>query len=229
MSHQKTLLLLFNKLLRVYGPREWWPAKTRFEVIVGAILTQNVSWKNAKLAIDNLKNAGLLNPNSINKTPDRRIAVLIKSSRFYNQKTEKLKAFSKYLSNRYNNSLSRMFLRDVDVLREELLGIKGIGKETADSILLYAGNKLSFVSDAYTKIFLNRYGLLDPKTSYDQIRAYFMKNIPKDIHLYNEYHALIVHHCYAVCKAKPICSRCLVKKISNDVFCKSGFKYGRIL
>jgi endonuclease-3 related protein len=217
------LLRIFNKLLKYYGSRKWWPARTRFEVIVGAILTQNVSWRNAKIAVNRLREEGLLNPVAILKARHSQIASCIKSSRFYNQKTEKLKIFCLYLISKYGGSLDQMFNNDVLVLRKELLSLKGVGKETADSILLYAGKKMSFVSDAYTQRLLERYGLIKKNISYDDIRSLFMDSLPEDISLYNEYHALIVHHCYAICKSKPKCEKCCISKISRFVFCKKLF------
>ena len=217
---KKTLLEIYNSLLNSYGERNWWPAKTRFEVIVGAVLVQNVSWSNAEKAVNNLKRNNLLNPTSMHKASIKRIAPIIKSSRFYNQKAEKLKNFTDYLFNNHNGSLNKMFTVETEKLRKELLDINGIGRETADSILLYAGKKPSFVSDAYTKRFLERYGLLNDLSSYEEIRGLFMDNIPKDIYLYNEYHALIVHHGYAVCKSKPNCSECPIKRINKRVGCK---------
>ena len=216
------LLKIFHKLLSFYGPRKWWPAKTRFEVIVGAILTQNVSWSNAKIAVIRLKKTGYLTPQAILKASHKQIAPLIKTSRFYNQKTEKLKVFCHYLIDKYGGSLDRMFSQDTDILRQDLLSLKGIGKETADSILLYAGNKLSFVVDAYTKRFLERFGILNSQVTYDEIKKFFTDNLPKNIYTYNEYHALIVHHCYAICKAVPICQKCPIKKFKEKFYCKTA-------
>jgi len=156
----RTALRIFESLLKTYGERNWWPAKTRFEVIIGTILAQNVSWRNAKKAVDSLKKHGLLSLTAIHKLPPDKIAPLIKPSRFYNQKAGKIKQTVEYVMSRHKGSLNKMFSLGTDVLRRDLLGIKGIGKETADSILLYAGKKRSFVSDAYTKRFVLRYGLL---------------------------------------------------------------------
>jgi len=211
-------------MLQVYGPRKWWPANTRFEVIVGAILTQNVSWKNVKLAIANLKKAGLLNLEAIIEADRQTIAENIKSSRYYNQKAARLKDFCVFIKKKYEGSLDKMFGQETPLLRAELLSLKGIGKETADSILLYAGNKLTFVSDAYTRRFLNRYGLLDGEDGYDDIRDYFMVSLPQDVYIYNEYHALIDHHSYCVCRAKPDCSQCGIKYIDNHIYCQAQFK-----
>lgn len=226
-SDQDILLTIFHGLLKAYGKRRWWPAKTRFEVIAGAVLTQNVSWKNAKTAVNNLKKAGLLSSKALISASHEEIARQIKSSRFYNQKTNKLKNFCRYLEDIYNGSLDKMFSHDAEALRKELLSIKGIGKETSDSILLYAGKKLSFVSDAYTKRFLKRYGLADGLSSYAEIRQYFIANLPQNLYLYNEYHALLVHHGYAVCKAKPACNVCSVKILSKNVIC-NHFKMSNI-
>jgi endonuclease-3 related protein len=218
----QALLKIFDSLLDHYGARRWWPAKTRFEVIVGAILVQNVSWKNAKIAVNGLKKAGLLTVDAIVFAKHEVIANTIRSARFYNQKTIKLKSFCKYLTDKYDGSLNKMFSRDADELRNELLNVSGIGRETADSILLYAGRKLSFVSDSYTKRFLTRYGLLGNMKTYEEIRDFFMSNLPKDVILYNEYHALIVHHCYATCKSDPSCHQCAVRSLGTRFFCQYG-------
>ena len=161
MNDRKILMRIFNKLLSYYGPRHWWPARTRFEIIISAILTQNVSWHNAKKALNSLRHAGLLTPKKIVSARHSVIASRIKSSRFYNDKTKKLITFCSYLQDNYNGSLNKMFAKDMESLREELLSIKGLGRETFDSILLYAGKKLTFVCDAYTKRFLLRVGLID--------------------------------------------------------------------
>ncbi len=220
-AHESRLLIrLFQRFLRSYGPRKWWPAKTRFEVIVGAVLTQNVSWENAKKAVDHLKEAGLLSCGALAAANHEEVAQRIKSSRYYNQKAKKLKAFSLFLMKEYSGSLNKLFSVNMEDLRGELLKIKGIGKETADCILLYAGAKPSFVSDAYTKRFLDRYGLLKGMQTYDEIRDFFMKNLPQDVYLYNEYHALIVYHGHWVCRSKPDCQNCPVRMIDKKNYCR---------
>ena len=149
----------------------------------------------------------------------KEVAERIISSRYYNQKAKKLKEFSLFLMNKYSGSLNKLFNKKMEDLREELLKIKGIGKETADCILLYAGKMPSFVSDAYTKRFLDRYGLLKGMKTYDEIRDFFMQNLPEDVYLYNEYHALIVHHSHAVCQSKPNCQNCPVRIIDEKIYC----------
>lgn len=227
---KKDLLDLFEAMLGAYGKRNWWPAKTRFEVIVGAILTQNVSWKNAKIGVQALKKDGLLSPAAIINAPSGEISRRIKATRFYNQKTTKLKEFCRFLSIKYGNSLDHLFSKNkpADDLRKELLRIKGIGKETADSIVLYAGRKLSFVSDAYTQRFISRYGKFNGLNSYDEIRNFFMDRLPQDVYIYNEFHALIVHHCFLICKTNPLCETCAIRKVNNKLFCaypKKGRPY----
>ncbi len=204
----RRLLAIYDELFGFYGPRHWWPARTRFEVIAGAILTQNVSWHNARLAVAGLRRAGLLHPDAILHSPESIIAGHIRKSRFYNQKATKLKAFCSYLTTVHSGSLDRMFHHDTEHLRNDMLSIRGIGRETADSILLYAGRKLSFVCDAYTARFLERLGLITGRWDYESIRSLFMTHIPPSVAMYNEYHALIVHHCYAVCRARPLCATC---------------------
>ena len=192
---------------------------------MGAILTQNVTWRNAKIAVDRLKARDLLKPESILTAPQRTIAAQIKTSRFYNQKAKKLKAFCRYLIDNYNGSLDKMFGSELEVLRKELLAISGIGRETADCILLYSGKKLSFVIDAYTKRWMERYGIINNMSNYDQLRSFFMNNLPKDVYIYNEFHALIVHHCHFLCKAKPDCRKCPIKRVNNKIHCFSADKY----
>lgn len=219
MEQQASFQKIFNSLLSYYGPRKWWPARTRFEVIIGAILTQNVSWGNAKKAVGALKKNRLLSTEAILSSRQARIASLIKSSRFYNQKAKNIRGFCNYLIKKYNGSLDKMFAHDAAKLRVELLTLRGIGKETADSILLYAGKKMTFVSDAYTSRLLRRYGSHVDTSSYDEVQKLFMDNLPKDIYIYNEFHALIVHHCYAICTSKPDCYQCPIRNVSKKVRC----------
>ncbi|MBL7132138.1 MAG: endonuclease III domain-containing protein [Candidatus Omnitrophica bacterium] len=219
MRYKLDLQKIFNSLLIHYGPRKWWPAKTRFEVIIGAILTQNVSWGNAKRAVNKLKKNRMLSVDAILLNRQSKIASLIKSSRFYNQKAKNIKGFCRYLVKKYDGSLDKMFSNDIAMLRTELLTLRGIGKETADSMLLYAGKKIIFVSDAYTSRLLRRYGFDVNISSYDQIQNFFMNNLPKDIYIYKEFHALIVHHCYAICTSKPECNQCPIKNINKKVRC----------
>ncbi len=211
-------LMLFNALFSYFGPQGWWPAKTRFEVIAGAILTQNVSWKNARESILNLQKDKMLSSRVLCAAAAGEIAGKIRPSRFYNQKALTLKIFCSYLEKEYGGSLDEMFRTETVILRKKLLELRGIGPETVDCILLYAGKKLSFVSDAYTKRFLDRCGIIK-SGSYEKIRGYFMDNLPKDIYIYNEFHALIDCHCGSVCRVKPLCFKCPVRKPGSGFSC----------
>lgn len=199
----------FNSLFTALGPQHWWPGKTQFEVIVGAILTQNTAWTNVERAIANLHSAGLLSPAAIEKVPLRRLERLIRSSGYFRQKARKLKAFCEFLHVQYRGSLKRMFETPTLVLREKLLGVFGIGPETADSILLYAGDHAVFVVDAYTKRILLRHGWAEEKTRYDDVRWMFERQFPGNVERFNEFHALIVTTGKNFCRTKePLCDRC---------------------
>jgi endonuclease-3 related protein len=199
----------FNSLFTAFGPQHWWPGRTRWEVIVGAILTQNTSWANVELAISNLRGAGLLAVGAISKVPVRRLERLIRPSGYFRQKARKLKAFSEFLRAQYGGSLRKMFLTPTMVLREKLLGVWGIGPETADSILLYAGEHAVFVVDAYTKRMLTRHGWISERASYDEIRWLFEREFPGEAKRFNEFHALIVQAGKRFCRAHdPHCAAC---------------------
>ena len=199
----------YQTLFSVYGPQHWWPGRSRFEVIVGAILTQNTSWTNVARAIANLRREKLLDLPAIQRVPAPRLARLIRSSGYFRQKTRKLKAFASFVDQHYAGSLTRMFRTPTPKLRAELLVVHGIGPETADSILLYAGRHPVFVIDAYTRRLLERHGLASPQNSYEQLRALFEQSLPASHQLFNEFHALIVHIGKTFCrKSAPLCHSC---------------------
>ena len=199
----------FNSLFTKLGPQHWWPAKTPFEVIVGAILTQSTSWSNVETALANLRGAELLTPVAIEHVSMRRLQSLIQSSGYWRQKARALKSFVRFLRQEYRGSLKRMFETPTIVLREKLLGVFGIGPETADSILLYAGQHGVFVVDAYTKRMLVRHGWADPKAKYDEIRWQFERRFPGNVSKFNEFHALIVAAGKNWCrKTDPNCEEC---------------------
>ena len=196
---------MFSKL----GPRHWWPARSPFEVIVGAILTQNTSWLNVERAITNLRRERLLAPGRLLSVQAARLANLIRSSGYFRQKARKLKSFATFLRTGYGGSLDRMFRTPTSALRERLLAVHGIGPETADSILLYAGKYPVFVVDAYTRRVLERHQLISRHATYEEIRQLFEKSLAPDHRLYNEYHALLVGVGKEWCRAKnPRCSEC---------------------
>jgi endonuclease-3 related protein len=202
---------LYNVLFDHYGPRSWWPAESRFEVMVGAILTQNTNWHNVEKAITNLKSEKLLTPEGISSTRLPKLESLVRPTGYYRQKARRLKYFVTYLVKSYDADLDLFLGKPLDELRPELLELNGIGPETADSILLYAGEKPIFVIDAYTKRLAERLDLTDD-TSYNGLQKFFMAKLPQDVQLYNEYHALIVELCKSICKTKPNCNICILQK-----------------
>lgn len=206
---------IYRKLFKAYGPRHWWPGETPFEVMMGAILTQNTSWKNVEKAIGKLKENGVLNPEGIRWLPESSLASLIRSSGYYRIKAGRLKAFVSFLFDEYEGDIRKMKKEKVRELREKLLGINGIGPETADSILLYGLQKPIFVVDAYTRRILSRHGIISERASYEEVQSLFMDDLPHNEKLFNEYHALIVHLGKNVCKKRPECDRCPLKKVTK--------------
>lgn len=202
---------LYERLEKEFGEQEWWPADSRFEVIVGAILTQNVSWKNVENAIANLKREGVLSPSSVLSIEDEKLHELIKPTGFYRQKGERLKRISKEILE-YENLED--FL-DQEDLRNELLEVKGIGPETADSIVLYSAEIPSFVIDAYTKRIMDR--IFEVGGNYQELRSLFEDELEEDLHIYQEYHALLVELAKRYCKKNdPLCSDCPVKTLCSE-------------
>lgn len=210
---------IFSILLEHFGEQNWWPAESPFEVIVGAILTQNTSWKNVEKSISNIREKGLLSPKSLYSKDEKELAALIKSSGFYNLKARRLKNFLTFFKS-FNFNLE-MMKKEPDI-RKKLLGVKGIGKETADSILLYALQLPYFVVDSYTKRIFHRLGFFKlEKTDYEQVQHFFHKNLPHEERLFNEYHALIVETAKKYCKKKPSCSGCPLKSLCNYAMTRS--------
>jgi len=213
----KTLLDIYNRLHAHFGPQHWWPAENPFEVMIGAILTQNTAWSNVEKAIANLKRRKLLSPRKIERIHPRTLAVAIRPSGFYNEKAKKLKAFIKFLISFTGGNINKLRSNGTALLRKKLLGIKGIGEETADSILLYALNKPIFVVDAYTKRVFTRHKLISKDAAYGEIQRFFMNNLPRRVKLFNEYHALIVEAGKNYCKKNnPLCKICPLKDFKYD-------------
>ncbi len=212
--NRETLMEVFERLYSHYGPQGWWPGETPFEVIVGAILTQNTAWSNVEKAISNLKKDGPLTPEALFRMDETELAMRIRPSGYYNVKARRLKDFVRFLFENYGGKIEEMFNEDPRILRERLLRIRGIGPETADSILLYGGNIPVFVVDTYTYRVFNRHGLLPEEISYEECQKMFMENLPKDAGLFNEYHALIVRVAKEFCKkGKPLCRGCPLEGI----------------
>jgi endonuclease-3 related protein len=200
----------YNSLLTAFGPQHWWPGSHRpFEVIVGAILVQNTSWTNAEQALSNLRAESRLSARGIESASLRRLERLIRPSGYFRQKAKKLKAFCSFLRVEFGGSLGRMFDTPTLVLREKLLEVYGIGPETADSILLYAGGHSTFVVDAYTRRILVRHGWIQERANYDDIRWLFERRFPGDVKLFNEFHALIDSAGKQWCRPQePDCEHC---------------------
>jgi endonuclease-3 related protein len=201
-------MAVYDRLFERFGALHWWPAETPFEVCIGAILTQNTAWTNVEKAIFALKQEGIMTPIAVRDVEPEQLAQLIRPAGYFNIKSARLKEFVSWLFIHYEGSLDQMFTVEWQRLREELLQVRGIGPETADSILLYAGSKPTFVVDAYTRRLFYRLGLLPEDAGYDETRALFMTHLPADVQLFNEYHALIVEQCKQFCRKKPRCSGC---------------------
>ncbi len=209
MTKRERIEKFYEELHRKFGPQRWWPAETALECILGAILTQNTSWKNVERALENLKRENLISVESLNLITAEELAALIRPSGYYNQKALKIKNFVSFLVREYSGSLDRMFAVDKSLLREKLLGIRGIGPETADSVMLYAGAIPVFVVDAYTWRILSRHGLVPAETSYDEIQELFTDSLKEDAGVFNEYHALLVKVGKEHCKKRgPVCGGC---------------------
>tara|TARA_B100000315_G_scaffold259108_1_gene313669 strand:+ start:1669 stop:2370 length:702 start_codon:yes stop_codon:yes gene_type:complete len=222
----KQCTIIYKNLLNTFGPQGWWPVtppghvepvcdkgprttKQKLEVCFGAILTQNTSWKNVEKAIMNLNKENLVDLRKIKNISNAKLAAIIRPSGYFNQKAIKLKAFCNYVLKKYDGNLDTFFSRTPKGLRAELLSIHGIGPETADSIILYAAEKPSFVIDAYTKRIFSRFGLCRKEIDYHQLKEAVEKNVKKNTKMYNEYHALLVELAKKHCLSKyPVCSSC---------------------
>ncbi|MGA2171875.1 MAG: endonuclease III domain-containing protein [Sedimentisphaerales bacterium] len=209
---------IYDLLFSRFGPQKWWPGDTPFEVIIGAILTQNTNWTNVEKAITNLKKAKVLSPNELHKLDIKQLAELIRPAGYYNIKAKRLKNFLDWLFENYAGKLENLENVPTAELRQQLLSIKGIGPETADSILLYALNRPVFVVDAYTARIAFRHHLIDEGADYHQIQELFESNLPSDIKLFNEYHALLVHLGKDFCRPAPKCSGCPVNHLPHNNF-----------
>ena len=213
------------KILRNHfgGVGSWWPKDSPFEVVIGAILTQQSTWTNVEKALKNLKEANVLTPKDIVELPLEDLKQIVKPSGFFNQKAERLRKISEYLLVFYGGNLELLFTKDKKVLREELLGLKGIGEETADSIILYAAEKTEFVIDAYTKRIYSRLKIVEEKKSYEDLKKYIINEIPEELIVYQEFHGLIVLLGKNICKKKnPNCKECPLNSKCNFLITKKG-------
>jgi endonuclease-3 related protein len=213
---REQLLEIYQLLFDRFGPQHWWPGETQFEIIVGAILTQNTNWTNVEKAINNLKSAGLLTPEKLHRCEFTQLAELIKPAGYYNIKARRLKNFLDWLFENYDGNLANLESLSTTQLREELLAVKGIGPETADSILLYAFDRPVFVVDAYTARIACRHHLIELGAGYEELQDLFASNLPQDVKMFNEYHALLVKVGKDFCKPTAKCPGCPLEKLPYD-------------
>lgn len=199
---------IYRRLLSAYGPQHWWPGDTPLEMIVGAVLTQNTNWSNVAKAIDNLREEGALNAAALHSLPHEELADLIRPAGYYRLKAARLKNFLALLFERFDGSLDEMFALPLDELRELLLGVNGIGPETADSILLYAGGLPTFVVDTYTHRVFKRHGWIEDEADYHALQEHLTAGLERSAPLFNEYHALLVKVGKEHCGTKPKCQGC---------------------
>jgi len=203
-----TLGEVYDRLFAAYGPQHWWPGQSPFEVLIGAVLVQNTSWENVKKAIDNLRRENLLEPRAVYALSVEELEEKIRPAGYFRIKARRLRNLLAFLVERYGGSLDAMFRTALPELREQLLEINGIGPETADSILLYAGGLPSFVVDAYTHRVFARHGWIGFDADYYQIKDHFESGLPQDARLFNEYHALLVRVGKEHCRKTPRCQGC---------------------
>lgn len=209
----ETAEAVYQQLYSHYGRQQWWPADSPFEVMVGAILTQNTAWANVEKAIKQIKQNIALDEHSLLATNPERLAVWIKSSGYFNLKTKRLRALCQWLVE--NGGIDQIKRWSTDQLRSELLAVYGVGPETADDIVLYAFDRPVFVIDSYTRRLFSRLGLIEGNEPYETLRTLFEDSLPQRAELFNEYHALVVLHVKQVCKSKPDCVHCLLKRVCN--------------
>lgn len=207
---------IFEILYENYGPQDWWPAESSFEVMIGAVLTQNTNWNNVSRAIANLKAKNLIDPQRLVSADKRKLMAAIRPSGFCRQKASYLKGLSRYVIEKYSGDLRRMSRVETLALRKELLAIKGLGPETADSILLYALNKSVFVIDSYTRRIFGRHGVKIKDADYSGWQGFFESQLQRDVRLFNEYHALIVRLAKERCRKKPECHGCPLEGVAVE-------------
>lgn len=212
----QALMEICNLLFSALGPQNWWPAETELEMMVGAILTQNTSWNNVEKAIQNLKEKDLLSIKGLSQIPASILAGYIRSAGYYNIKAKRLKNLIKFIEDKYNGDIDRLLPLDTDTIRKELLSVKGIGMETADSIILYGAGRPIFVVDTYTHRILTRHNLIEEEAGYNDLQLAFMDNLPNDAELFQEFHALIVKTGKDFCRKRPLCPNCPLEGLSRE-------------
>jgi len=217
MNTPDKLMEIYELLLGRFGPQHWWPGESPFEVIAGAVLTQNTNWTNVEKAIANLKLAGVLSPGAIHKMAPASLAELIRPAGYYRLKSKRLKNLIDRIFDEYGGDLTAMETVETGLLRQALLSVAGIGPETADSILLYAFGRPVFVIDAYTARVACRHGLAEPEADYAQLQDLFQSNLPPDVKMFNEYHALLVRLGKEHCRRLPRCVGCPLERLPHNI------------
>jgi len=211
----RRLLTMYDSMLDHFGPQGWWPAQTPLEMMVGAVLTQNTNWGNVEKALGSLKKGGELTLERLHRLPVESLADAVRPAGYFNIKAQRLKNLIRFMMEAYGGDIPRMLEDESRRLRSGLLGVKGIGPETADSILLYAAFRPVFVVDTYTHRMLSRHDLADEQASYDELQAVFTDALPEDVPLFQEFHALIVRTGKEYCRKKPLCDLCPVRGVDR--------------
>ena len=215
-NHKKTIQNVYDSLLTFYGPHDkWWPSDTRFEVILGAILTQRTSWLNAERALKNLKVYGTTNPSTLDSLPEEKLQELIYPAGFFRLKARRIKTICKFILKNFDGNIENMKTIPLNELRLYLIGLNGIGPETADAIALYCLEKPTFVIDEYTKRLFLRIGVSPYGNHYEDWQNFFITSTNSDTAFYQQYHALIVEHCKQMCSRTPLCHKCPINKICD--------------
>jgi len=213
----ETLMTIYDLLFTAYGPQNWWPAESQFEMMIGAILTQNTSWKNVEKAIQNLKKRDLLSVEALSDIPAPTLAEHIRPAGYFNIKAKRLKNLIALIHEKYDGDLNELFSGDTENIRMELLSVRGIGLETADSMLLYGAGRALFVVDTYTHRILSRHNLIGEEAGYYDLQMLFMDNLPHEVELFKEFHALIVKTGKDYCRKKPLCPDCPLEPVNRGM------------
>jgi endonuclease-3 related protein len=216
-STREKLTEMFSLLLDHFGKQDWWPAETELEMMLGAILTQNTNWKNVEKAIENLKRRDLLSLKGLQSLSNKDLAKEIRPAGYFNVKAKRVRNLIDFVADRYRGELPQLLDDHTESLRQGLLSVRGIGPETADSILLYAARRPVFVVDAYTHRILTRHGMIDEGASYHELQSLFVDHLPDDVALYKEFHALIVRTGKECCRRRPLCDRCPLEQWGTPV------------
>lgn len=216
MDPAEQLMTLYERMLRHFGPQHWWPGESPLEIMIGAVLTQNTNWSNVERAVKNLRRENLINIEKLVKIDQSALAELIRPAGYFNIKAKRLRSLIDFVWREYEGDLDRFFNLPIDQLRENLLSVNGVGRETADDIVLYAAGKPTFVVDAYTYRIMVRHRLIAEDDDYEAIKEMFETHLPTDVALFNEYHALLVATGKNFCRKLARCEGCPLETLDHD-------------